>query len=478
MTAIETYRSTRATINRLPRRRVHSGPVVRSVCLALLAVFGAILLILTPTVAPLFTLTGVALIMGGTGHPLSVPPETQSFVDGYVAIATDDYIAPSGLCGATCTPVAVVTPEQFFPTSGDTPFDQSVAEGVTALDTAIAAYPGEQIVVYGYSQSATVSGIEKQILATAEPTAPVSFILIENLNRPNGGILERYQGLTIPALGLTFNGATPTNTNFTTVDVTHQYDGLSDSPNYPIDALADVNAFLGAVYVHPIIPGSYDPGTPVLQDKYGDTTYYVVATNRLPLLLPAAQLGVPDPILAVADAPLRVLVEAGYSRTISPGAPTPASLMPAANPITVTANVLTAIPTGLDDGLQEVGLGRPFGTTPAGPYGVGGPPVTMNPLTAPGPTPAVSVNSAHPTNTARTQPGATGLTANNSRAAPTTRVPPTKAPTLPRTRPAAPRIRDVISSALSGLSRSPLHRTPPHSWASLNSAVASSRFSR
>src|SRR4029079_1433493 len=78
------------------------------------------------------------------------------------------------------------------------------------------------------------------------------------------------------------------------------------------------------------------------------------------------------------DAPTRVLVEAGYDRTISPGSPTQASILYFPNPAQTGMNFIVAIPTGMDDGAQEAANIRPFGTAPIdqrSPYGVGGPPV-------------------------------------------------------------------------------------------------------
>lgn len=86
----------------------------------------------------------------------------------------------------------------------------------------------------------------------------------------------------------------------------------------------------------------------------------------------------PDPILAALAAPLRVLVETGYDRTASPGQPTTAHVPHPANSGTVLTNFVAAIPTGIDDGLQEAGRGLPFHTTPAGPFGVGGPPAQQS----------------------------------------------------------------------------------------------------
>ena len=143
------------------------------------------------------------------------------------------------------------------------------------------------------------------------------------------------------------------------------------------------------------------------QGRTGDTTYYLLPAARLPLLMPLARLGVPAPILDVLDAPLRVIVEWGYDRGVNPGEPTPASVADRADPVTKVRNLLAAIPTGLDDGLQDAGFGRPLGTTPAGTFGVG----VVTPQTAPpsAPAPAVRRPSARPDGAAgpkpRTRPG-------------------------------------------------------------------------
>ena len=240
-------------------------------------------------------------------------------------------------------------------------------------------------VIFGYSQSATVATLEKAELA-AEPNPPAaSFFLLENPNRPNGGILARAPGVTIPILGVTFSGPTPTDTAFPTIDVARQYDGVADAPLNPLNLLSDLNAVIGYVELHGSAPG-LSLSDAQFQGQYGDTSYYLIPTPVLPLLMPLSQLGVPAPILAALDAPLRVLVEAGYDRTISPGQPTPFNLLYFPNPIALAVNLVVSIPTGIDNGLSEMGLGRPLGTQVPGPYGVGGPPV--DPPGPPGPAPA------------------------------------------------------------------------------------------
>jgi hypothetical protein len=138
-------------------------------------------------------------------------------------------------------------------------------------------------------------------------TLPVSFVLIGNPNRPNGGILERFEGLEIPILGVTFDGATPTNTDFKTFDITRQYDGWSDFPTNPLNPFATANAMAGIYYLH----GDYQSvglGNALYQGSYGDTDYYMIPSQRLPLLMPLEEAGVPSPVVTILDAPLRVLL--------------------------------------------------------------------------------------------------------------------------------------------------------------------------
>ncbi|WP_026356996.1 PE-PPE domain-containing protein [Mycobacterium sp. 141] len=110
-----------------------------------------------------------ALIMGGTGHPLSPPQDSPQFIDSCTDNATNNYIVLTGYCGPeSCTPTAVSTPEQFMPVSGTMPFDESVAQGTANLNQAITVQSaGTQIVVFGYLQSARIASIKKRNLARA-----------------------------------------------------------------------------------------------------------------------------------------------------------------------------------------------------------------------------------------------------------------------------------------------------------------------
>ncbi|SBS76725.1 PE-PPE, C-terminal domain protein [uncultured Mycobacterium sp.] len=281
-------------------------------------------------------------------------------------------------------------PAAWFPFSGPFSTDSlnvSVHKGLAALQGDVAGDPAP--VVFGWSQGATVITVYKRAFNEqyANPTQgevipTPTFITIGNPDRPNGGMWQAFAPLYIPIIDMPFFGATPTETagaspgQITTYDFIQQYDFFGDFPNRPLNLVALANAALGAYWGHGTY-GQVSPNSGVLQDQVGDTAYYMIPQKILPLLEPLKLIGVPDPILAVLDAPLRVLVENGYDRTISPGTPTSVSFAPIVAPMHLLNNLALSIPTGLDDGLQEAGFGRPFGTTPAGPYGVGGPPISL-----------------------------------------------------------------------------------------------------
>ena len=145
-------------------------------------------------------------------------------------------------------------------------------------------------------------------------------------NNPVGGILERFPGFYIPFLDVAFNGATPPNSPYPTVIYTAQYDGIADLPQYPLNVVSDLNAFMGYFFVH----DTYGtPGTPVFvtPDQVanavplptspgytGNTQYYMIMTQNLPLLEPIRAIPYAGPPIADIFQPdLRVLVDMGYA---------------------------------------------------------------------------------------------------------------------------------------------------------------------
>lgn len=213
---------------------------------------------------------------------------------------------------------------------GDPSWGASVARGIAALGEQ--PQPGDT--VFGFSQGAVVATAYKR----DHPGNGVNYVLVENPGRPNGGIFERFRGLYIPLLNVKFDGATPVVRDpqaggGTTVDIARQYDGWADFPKYPLNLLATANAVLGIVYLHGDTQdldesalADIDKTDPRYYQQHGDTTYYLIPTTRLPLLMPLGGL-VPKTVLDKLDAPLRALIETGYDRS-DYSKNTPAQLVP------------------------------------------------------------------------------------------------------------------------------------------------------
>lgn len=311
--------------------------------------------------------------------PTRIPGLVDLDDPAFEDLATPYITACAGLVPRPFTNVDY--PASAFPVTGlsSPTADQSIEAGRAGLAEAVAGDPAP--VIFGYSQGASVIALYKRdfnsLHANPVPHSIIprpTFVVIGNINRPNGGFFARFAGRRLAIIGLSLHEATPTETagaeagQTTTYDVVGQYDGAADFPAHPTNLLALANAALGSLYVH-LNYHRLSFQDAVHQAQQGDTAYYMIPAKLLPLLRPLAQLGVPTPLLAVVDAPLRVLVEAGYKRAVSPGQPTLATRI-GVNPVALAINVARAIPTGIDDGLQQLGMGRPLGTAAAGPYGV------------------------------------------------------------------------------------------------------------
>ncbi|CAN5134466.1 hypothetical protein BH09ACT8_BH09ACT8_07640 [soil metagenome] len=348
-------------MERSPFLRVASGELIailrampnRRGARKLVALRGAMALTVVLGVAPLAVVAGRppiveypvaltatdALIMAGSGMPV--------VDESWMNLAVQQFIQPA--LGGEYTPYPVVTPAQFWPftgTSGLT-LDESIAGGLTDLETALAAIeevhadnaePDAATVIFGYSQSTVVAVELKRRLAAeaaaGESVPPVTFVLIANLARPNGGIDARFPGLFVSDLGWTFTGAAPTDTQFPTVDIARQYDPFADFPLYPENFVATANSLAGLL-VHDYTPVTidptdprYDPNTIVQKSPDSDTTYYLIPAQHLPLVTLMGEMGADQQTLDAIEPALRILVEMGYDRTIPYGEPTPARAMP------------------------------------------------------------------------------------------------------------------------------------------------------
>jgi hypothetical protein len=247
----------------------------------------------------------IGLVIGGSGDPLPGPD--------YVAAANGLYIDNPfhpNFPGTTYPdPYAngLYTPEQWYPIEGvhneyiNYPNDAagfsdqstSVGQGVTILENAINSNAGDVSTVFGYSQSSIIATQVMELLdptnkpgAGSVPLDDLQFLLIGDPNNPNGGLLERFNGfettsgtpvqdeLNLASLGASFDGATPDDSYATDI-YTLEYDGLADFPRYPVNFLADLNAFLGFAEIH----GTYlDGGV----DGVGPTAEQIAGATLLP----------------------------------------------------------------------------------------------------------------------------------------------------------------------------------------------------
>lgn len=330
------------------------------------AAAGAVILALTPALqtAPVLTAATVYYLRGTNIGSEPTDEQYRAFI-GQVLAGTGIPANPPTAADQ------VVYNAGFWPVSHggfeDLTWNASVAQGVQNLE---AADPDGDV-VFGFSQGAVVASQYKA--AHPEGTGN-TFVLVENPSRPNGGVLARFPGLTIPILDVTFSGATP-DTGDPTVDIVRQYDGWGDFPTYPLNLLATANAVLGIGYVHgstqteltaaDLAAAEAAGDGSMYYQTHGDTTYYLIPTERLPLLMPFTGI-VPEPILDALDPPLRVLVETGYDRT-DYSQPTAAKPIPPINPGKLAEDLGDATVAGITAGLADAGV-----TVPAAPAAVAG----------------------------------------------------------------------------------------------------------
>jgi hypothetical protein len=373
--------------------RLVVASLVRFMVLALAAGLSAVVTAVSGTVTAAVTLTATALIVPGTAVP------NPANVPGYMDHAVDYYISPTTVsCAIVCTPEPVPYLAQFWPFPWEgwgglsgAKLDESVASGVAQLTSDLVGGnnpgPDNPVVIFGYSQGATVVGTVKSQLSKlpSQDQADINFVLIGNPNRPNGGLFERLAMFgTVPVLDATFGLPTPTNTEMSTVDIAFEYDGVADFPLYPINVLAVLNATAGFWYTHGsyLAPDGRNPDqlpnglTPAelaeaiadpanrQRSAGSDTTYVLIPTPNLPLLQPLREFGaftgtefLTNPLIAMIQPALRVLIETAYDRSLPYGQPAPFRLVPRVNPITLTVDLVNAIGQGIRD--VAGGIGAP-----------------------------------------------------------------------------------------------------------------------
>jgi hypothetical protein len=331
-----------------------------------------------------------ALILGGTTVP--TPDEYQ------VELIKKQYIEPTHP-GREIDYVAVMTPAEVWPVTGlfrilgrafgplsiwgpggaawpdepwwklsglfDLTFDRSIKVGLGALQDAMAEYGNDFLVIFGSPQGSIIANIEKCRLAEQYPQgtkAPdIDFVLVADANLPNGGLYARFPGLRLPIFNITFNGPAQTDTQFRTVSVTRQYEWDADFPLYLLNPVAVLNACMSAIYVHyyafDVSLAAGASTAPDFQGIHGDTSYYFLENEDLPLFGPLRTLGVPERLIKMVEPFFRVLVELGYDRSIPPWEPTRARLMRRIDVKKLAAELIAAFRRGFNEPRAVTGLG-------------------------------------------------------------------------------------------------------------------------
>ncbi len=370
----------------------------RWVGLGMLATGGASILGMTSMLHP-----ASALADGGVDAAAAVEPSNYALVLGPGGFGTvsdlplygtqieDLYLnndvgrgVPDGITGSPFADlhvpdsnvIPVDTPEGVLTTSlgvANAQVDQAATELNNAIQSAIGEANGGQVVVFGYSESATVAYLEEaQLQAQASlghalPYSPdqLSFVLLGDPSNPDGGLYERL----VPSL--------PTDLPYHTDIYTQEYDGFADFPRYPSDFLADANAVAGALYDHldyaDLTPSQIGSALP-LDSTDPNSDYFIIPTTDLPLLEPLRLLGEPGNAMADLLQPdATLLVNLGYGNlsftegydTGPANVPTPFGTLPDVN----TSDLATMLQQGMQQGMAaataDVGKSFTLGSSPA-----------------------------------------------------------------------------------------------------------------
>ena len=381
-----------------------SGRKLRWLGLGLVATGGTSILTLTAMMNSAFAWgDDIGLVIGGSGQPIPGAEYVEAADNLYLdntstnpPLTPDGPIYPdltfyqaTGTTGLSQYGEGLYTPEGAYPhdvhsllydyptdANGFPDLSSSVGQGMTILENTIAADTAadDTSTVFGYSQSATISSLVMQQLdpfGKSEPNSGLNFLLIGDPNAPNGGFFERFNGfettsgqtvsdpLSLPSLGLVFDGATPAD-DYTTSIFSLEYDGVTDFPRYPLDFLSDLNAILGLEEIHGtyltnftpqeiasdayLLPGSEALGADTL------TNYYMIdQTAPLVSLLP-------QPLQDLLGPDLTYLINLGYGDgtlgySVTPDSPanvpTPFGLFPDVSLSTVLSTLATDTQQGV-----------------------------------------------------------------------------------------------------------------------------------
>jgi pimeloyl-ACP methyl ester carboxylesterase len=346
----------------------------------------------------------VALIVPGTGTP------NANIVTNYMENVRDRYLTTTacGADGSGCPDAdlhGIDYPASFWPLAifpswcrsgpnGCDKWDDSVGQGAEALTASLddaLAVPGQQVIVFGYSQGgAVVSKVLHDYGLTEEEKARIEVVTIGGIENPDGGLWQRLAFLQyIPILGVTFAPPMPVDPALKTTTIGFQYDPVVYAPRYWGNPFAMLNALAAFDNVHgyylapngndeqATLPYGYTPETLAPQldcsanpgncrtDSAGNT-YIMIPATSLPIMnlimssTPAALTPFVKPLVDLISPAYKVLADLGYDWSGPAGVPTPLSILPfnpSQNWAKVGQDLVGAIGQGVQAALGDLGGG-------------------------------------------------------------------------------------------------------------------------
>lgn len=364
----------------------------RAVALVITSLIATVGLWIASAFAAALAFGAMALIVPGTGT------RGVENLPRYMDNAGTRFIDPAGVdvCDTegVCNVEGVDYPASFWPIplpgwcpnlTCDT-WNQSVGTGVANLHTEVVnnlpTEPGDELVIFGYSQGGAVVSREMYRLMELDPEIRdrISVVTIGNINNPQG-LWSRLSFLRyIPILDVSFGPQLPTE-GIKSTNYSFEYDPVGDAPLYWGNPLAVLNALMAFEYVHgeylvpnensdAAMPYGYDDET--LQDaidnakhwQYQDATFVIIPQQgTLPIFMPFVDLGNAtgtsafiDPVVRLLQPVTKLLIDLGYDRTANPGVPRTLSILPfnplTFNPIEFSIDFVEAVLQGIHDAVN------------------------------------------------------------------------------------------------------------------------------
>jgi diacyltrehalose acyltransferase len=313
-------------------------------------------------------------------NPVVASADDTALIMGYAGTSDPDQTYVSDVMNVFINPTTPAFPGQpvfpgYAPVVQSTPegadYQQVLNQGADQLHQGIAAQldEGHKVLVWGYSESTSIATQEMVNLAALPADqqfdpADLQFVLVEDLNNPDGGFLNR-----LPFLATLNFPATPADTPYDTVIYTIEYSGSSDFPKYPLDLLADANAVAGFIDLHPFLlpgwPTGFDSAElagavlePTSPGYDGATQYFLIPTQDLPILDGLRAIPGVGPAMADLMQPdMRVIIDLGYDRGDYADVTTPAVwTMPNIDWTTVNAELALGAQQGWTAAMVDLGV--------------------------------------------------------------------------------------------------------------------------